>query len=200
MTEHQTDSQGPPSDLLALVVYEKESVGDCVDRDAVEAVNGHRFPADYMEFIAHLGEGSFEESLGIRLPALADWDTEGRICPISAEALADPLTGQWTDAEAAAAYNLEDMLIWGETAGADTLCWIASDKDPDAWPIAVYSRGDLAWTVYPCTLTEFILRIIRGDFDECPISDASLFGMESPRFLTVRQETALMDQGINPWP
>ncbi|MBT1190225.1 hypothetical protein HET69_41220 [Streptomyces sp. CJ_13] len=198
MTEHETESKGPLSDLLDLVVH--KSVGDFVDWDVAEAVNGHRFPTDYMEFIAHLGEGSFEESLGIRLPALAASDTEGRVCPISTEALADPLTGQWTDTDAAAAYTVKDMLIWGETAGADTLCWITSDDDPDAWPIAVYSRGDLAWTVYPCTLTEFILRIIRGDFNECPISDESLLGMESPRFLTVRQEKELMDQGINPWP
>lgn len=119
MTEHETESKGPLSDLLDLVVH--KSVGDFVDWDVAEAVNGHRFPTDYMEFIAHLGEGSFEESLGIRLPALAASDTEGRVCPISTEALADPLTGQWTDTDAAAAYTVKDMLIWGKRQ-EPTLC------------------------------------------------------------------------------
>ncbi|MFJ4859125.1 hypothetical protein [Streptomyces sp. NPDC088730] len=197
-----TENSGPLADLLDLVIHKKGGADDFVDWDVAENVNGYRFPADYMKLIAHLGEGSFEESLGVRPPALAasDADTEGRVCPISAESLADPLTDRWTDTETAATYKVEDMLIWGETAGADTLCWITSGNDPDAWPIAVYRRGDLAWTVYPCNLTEFILRIIRGEFDECPISDESLFGMESPRFLTVQQEAELMNLGIDPWP
>ncbi|MBT2403236.1 MULTISPECIES: SMI1/KNR4 family protein [unclassified Streptomyces] len=199
MAANDAKIEGPLSELLDLVVRKEGSAGDVVNWGGAEAVNGHRFPLDYMNFIERLGGGSFEESLDVRLPLVTASDAEHRICPISPEALADPLTHRWTDPDAAATYRVEDMLIWGETAGADTLCWIAGDSAPDAWPIAVYSRNDLAWTVYHCTLTEFILRTLRAEFDACPLSDASLFGLESPRFLTAREETEMMDQGIDPW-
>ncbi|MFD9420450.1 SMI1/KNR4 family protein [Streptomyces goshikiensis] len=189
----------PLSELLGLVVRKEDSAGDFIDWDGAEAVNGHRFPLDYINFIERLGGGSFEESLDVRLPLVAASDAEHRICPISPEALADPLTHRWTDPDAAATYRVENMLIWGESAGADTLCWITGATTPDAWPVAVYSRNDLAWTVYHCTLTEFILRTLRAEFDVCPLSDTSLFGLESPRFLSAREEAEMMDQGIDPW-
>ncbi|MFD5550049.1 hypothetical protein ACFWJQ_25420 [Streptomyces goshikiensis] len=190
--------EGPLSELLGLVVRKEDSAGDVVDWGRARAVNGHQFPVDYMNFIDRLGGGSFEESLNVRLPLVAASDAEHRIRAISPEALAAPLTHRWTDPDAAAIYRVEDMVIWWETAGADTLCWITGDAAPDAWPIAVYSRNDLAWTVYHCTLTEFILRTLRAEFDVCPLSDASLFGLESPRFLSAREEAEMMNQGIDP--
>ncbi|MFI5642591.1 hypothetical protein ACIA8H_34995 [Streptomyces goshikiensis] len=199
MAANDAKIEGPLSELLGLVVRKEGSAGDVVDWGRAEAVNGHQFPVDYMNFIERLGGGSFEESLDIRLPIVAASEAEHGIRAISPEALAAPLTHRWTDPNAAATYSVEDMVIWGETAGADTLCWITGDAAPDAWPVAVYSRNDLAWTVYQCTLTEFILRILRAEFDVCPLSDASLFGLESPRFLSAREEAEMMDQGIDPW-
>ncbi|EDX20386.1 hypothetical protein SSAG_00177 [Streptomyces sp. Mg1] len=60
--------EGPLSELLGLVVRKEYSAGDVVDWGRAEAVNGHQFPVDYMNFIERLGGGSFEESLNVRLP------------------------------------------------------------------------------------------------------------------------------------
>ena len=201
MTGLKTETEGPLGALLGLLVREEGSLGQPVDWDAAEALSGHGYPTDYRQFVELLGGGSLEGCLDVRLPlAETDADDEKRICRIPQEIRATPLANSWSDPSAAAAHRIEDMLIWGESSGADTLCWITNGTDPDVWPVAVYSRGDLAWFVYDCGLAEFILRILQSEFDHCPLSDESLFGMESARFLTSEQEAKMMDQGINPWP
>ncbi|MFF0751984.1 SMI1/KNR4 family protein [Streptomyces sp. NPDC004267] len=199
VTDRNTGVEGPLSDLLGLVIPGQHSAGQSVDWAAAEGVVGHRFPTDYRELIEHIGGGSLEASLEIRLPVVTLEDTDNRICGLSAEALVDPLSNRWRDPESAASYRIEDMLIWGESSGADTLCWITSSDEPDKWPIAVYNRNDLAWVVYDCTVTEFILGILRAEFTECPLSDETLFGMGSVRFLSIEEENELMGQGIDPW-
>ncbi|MFE4632725.1 SMI1/KNR4 family protein [Streptomyces sp. NPDC056773] len=184
--------------LLDRIIRTEGSVGNHLDWDSVEELNGHRFPADYKRFISEIGGGSLEAALEIRLPvATSASDVENRVCRISMAALTDQLTGRWVDEEAG--YNLEDLIIWGESAGADTLCWIAADVDPESWPVAVYDRGELAWAVYHCGMAEFILKILVQDFEKCPLSDESLFGMQDPRFLGADAEADLMDRGIDPW-
>ncbi|MET9652140.1 SMI1/KNR4 family protein [Streptomyces sp. NPDC006460] len=199
VTDRNNGVEGPLSDLLDLVVRRQDSAGEFVDWEAAESVVGHRFPTDYRKLIEYIGGGSLEASLEIRLPMGTPEDADNRICGLSAEALADPLNHRWEDREAASLYRIEDMLIWGESSGADTLCWIASSGDPDNWPIAVYNRNDLTWVVYGCTMADFILRILRADFAECPLSDESLFGVGSVRFLSAKEEAELMGQGVDPW-
>lgn len=98
----------------------------------------------------------------------------------------------------AARYRVEDMLVWGETSGADALCWITVGE-PDEWPVAVWERHGGGWAVYACGMVEFLLKVIRAEFDRCPFSEIVVWGDRSPRFLHEREEERLFDTGIDPW-
>ncbi|MFI1154884.1 hypothetical protein [Streptomyces sp. NPDC020817] len=198
MSTINVNSDGPLSALLGVLIPKKRAHEPSVDWHAIEAVIDSRLPGDYKKFIERLGAGSVEGCLDIR-PPLPDAVEGAAIRRIPREVSETFSANSWNDPAAEAAYRVEDMLIWGETSGADTLCWITAEADPDHWPVAVYNRGDLAWFVYDCGLSEFLLKVIRGDFDLCPLTDASLFGIESARFLTSTQEAEMMEQGINPW-
>jgi hypothetical protein len=94
--------------------------------------------------------------------------------------------------------SLENMLLWGETSGADALCWLTLGDAPDEWPVAVWKRHG-GWALYHCGMVEFLLRVFRAELDACPFSDASLWGETAPRFLHAREEQRLREAGIDPW-
>ncbi|MGK4586128.1 hypothetical protein [Kitasatospora sp. HPMI-4] len=174
--------------------------GDSLDWNAVKAVYGRSFPADYQAFVTAFGSGSIEEVVGIRIPASTHEELyENKVSPLSTEALADDTVNRWSDPSQTGRHRLEDLLIWGETAAADTLCWIATDPAADQWPVAVYSRSTLAWSVYPGGMAEFLLRLLRDEFEEWPISDDSLRDISRPRFLHDKDEEAAWELGVNPW-
>ncbi|MFJ6805140.1 hypothetical protein ACIQRK_03675 [Streptomyces anulatus] len=79
------------------------------------------------------------------------------------------------------------------------LAWIVSGVDPDAWPLAVWARGEAAWAVHDCGMVEFLFRLLTADFSRCPISDASLMGVPHARFLHDREEERLAEEGVYPW-
>ncbi|MFD4656190.1 hypothetical protein ACFWP2_11240 [Kitasatospora sp. NPDC058444] len=113
--------------------------------------------------------------------------------------LVDDSAIDWYDTAQVGLHRLEDMLVWGDTEAADILCWIAADPDPDRWPVALYSRFHAAWLVYSCGMTEFLLRLLRNEFEEWPLSDVGLRTISDPRFLHDRDEETAWEQGINPW-
>ncbi|MFC7639101.1 MULTISPECIES: hypothetical protein [Streptomyces] len=47
-------------------------------------------------------------------------------------------------------------------------------------------------------MTEFLVRVLRADFDECPVSNATLWGEGTARLLNFREERFL-DEGVDPW-
>ncbi|MET9615813.1 hypothetical protein [Kitasatospora indigofera] len=63
----------------------------------------------------------------------------------------------------------------------------------------MYSRLDLEWSVYPCGTAEFLLELLRDEWQRCPVSDSSLQGMTDPRFLHSKDEAAGREPGNNPW-
>lgn len=173
--------------------------GDTVDWSAAERVHGTSFPADYRAFAAAFGSGSIEQVVGICIPAVSSDERKGNtVSRLSKAALADRSVNRWAPAEKGR-HRLEDLLIWGETAAADTLCWITTDPDPDRWPVAVYSRGDLEWSVYPCGMAEFLLGLLRDEWQPWPISDSSIQDMVNPRFLHDKDEEASYEVGVDPW-
>ncbi len=96
--------------------------------------------------------------------------------------------------------GVEPLLIaWGASADADILCWDASGDDPDAWPVLVWCRGDAIWRRYDCGMVEFLLRVLRADFDECPLSGGHLWGVATAKFLTHKEEIRLWKAGLEPW-
>ncbi|MER6399627.1 hypothetical protein ABT263_26810 [Kitasatospora sp. NPDC001603] len=173
--------------------------GDTVDWSAAERVYGTSFPADYRAFVAAFGSGSIEAMVGVHIPAVTSNELQViTVSRLSEAALADYAANQWAPADRGQ-YRLEDLLIWGGTAAADTLCWITTDPDPDRWPVAVYSRLNLEWSVYPCGMAEFLLELLRDEWQQWPISDSSLQGMADPRFLHDKDEAAEWESGNNPW-
>ncbi|MCG6499992.1 SMI1/KNR4 family protein [Kitasatospora sp. A2-31] len=173
--------------------------GDSVDWGAAEKLYGKPFPGDYQAFAAAFGGGSIEQVVGIRMPAVTPDELHGNtVSRISEAALADEAVNRWRPSEQGR-HRLEDLLIWGETAAADTLCWITADPDPDRWPVAVYSRGNLEWSVYSCGMAEFLLKLLRNEWQPWPISDASLQDMADPRFLHDKDEAAGWESGSDPW-
>ncbi|MEU9704729.1 hypothetical protein [Streptomyces sp. NPDC047981] len=170
--------------------------GDVVDWDSVEHAYGSRFPRDYMEFVARYGRGTVQETISVRLPSVA-----GPVRPYTAVTRLDParLDAMSDASEGLGAHRLEDVLIWGDTVAADTLCWVAAGDDPDSWPVAVYNSDD-GWCVFECGMVEFLLGILRAEFDVCPIGDLGAWGMAgAAKFLHNREEQRLYDSGIDPW-
>lgn len=105
----------------------------------------------------------------------------------------------WKDPAVGARYNLGDMLLRGGTDGADALCWVTSEAVPDRWPVVVWARHGGGRSVYECGMTEFLVRVLRADFDECPVSNATLWGEGTARLLNFREEERFLDEGVDPW-
>ncbi|MGW1365038.1 IS3 family transposase [Streptomyces chartreusis] len=51
------------------------------------------------------------------------------------------------------------VIAWGVNARADLLCWVTDEQDPGRWPVAVWSRGDLAWSVHDCGGLEYLVHV-----------------------------------------
>ncbi|WP_052032425.1 hypothetical protein [Streptomyces viridochromogenes] len=182
------------------LLHEGGRAGDTVDWDAAADELGVRsFPADYKEFVAVFGAGSIEESLYVWIPRPGSASaplTVGRLPP---NAMGSESMHAWQASGARSGHRLEDMLVWGQTNSADALCWVASDSDPDNWPVAVWERQGGGWEVHDCGMVEFLLDLLRGDLPECPVSDESLWGAQSARFLNFRDEERFLDAGVDAW-
>ncbi|MFE3875766.1 hypothetical protein ACFXPX_15385 [Kitasatospora sp. NPDC059146] len=173
--------------------------GDTIDWSAAERVYATSFPPDYRAFIAAFGRGSIEQTVGVNLPAVSSTELQvDTVSKLSEAALADESVNRWASADRDK-HRLEDLLIWGWTAAADTLCWVTTDPDPGRWPVAVYSRGQLEWSVYPCGMAEFLLKLLRNEWRPWPISDSSLQDLVDPRFLHSTDEQASYEEGVDPW-
>ncbi|WUU82141.1 hypothetical protein OG790_12025 [Streptomyces cellulosae] len=91
------------------------------------------------------------------------------------------------------------LIAWGGDASADLLCWDASDEEPGRWPVLVYNRDAGLWRRYDCGMVQFLVRVLRGGFDECPLGDLSLWGRESAVFLNRDEEERRWEAGLDPW-
>ncbi|MFF5974045.1 hypothetical protein ACFY7C_21240 [Streptomyces sp. NPDC012769] len=183
------------SEQLVSVMPPGRDAGDVVEWGDVETLYGTRFPRDYMDFVARYGSGTIQETISVRLPMV-----EGPVRPYLAVTKLDParLERMSHAAEGLGGHRLEDVLIWGDTVAADTLSWISAGDDPDDWPIAVYNSDD-GWCVFECGMVEFLLKIIRAEFDVCPIGDLAVWGKAGVKFLHHREERRLYESGVDPW-
>ncbi|MFF3377887.1 hypothetical protein ACFYXF_33680 [Streptomyces sp. NPDC002680] len=174
--------------------------GDAVDWEASAVTLGvTSFPDDYQEFVSAFGAGSIEESLFVSIPRPGAVSTPLTVGRLPEAALRSNSMGVWQESGNGSRYRLEDMLVWGQTNSADSLCWVTADPDPDRWPVAVWERQAGGWKVHGCGITEFLLRLLQGDFPECPVSDEALWGIQRARFLNIRDEERLLDAGVDPW-
>ncbi|MGW0576253.1 hypothetical protein ACWD25_09835 [Streptomyces sp. NPDC002920] len=185
---------------VVTLLHEEGVAGDTVEWKAAAAGLGvASFPPDYREFVAAFGAGSLEDSLFLSIPRLGNPAAPLTVGRIRQDVLQNDSMNDWQDPRPEPRPALEDMLIWGETNGADALCWVTSHPDPDRWPVAVWASQDGGWALYECGMTEFVLRVLQGDFERCPLSVTTLWGRGTARFLNFREEERLLDEGVDPW-
>ncbi|MFJ3206273.1 SMI1/KNR4 family protein [Streptomyces sp. NPDC086989] len=172
--------------LRELLVARSEG-GDQVNWGEVEQQYGFQFPDDYKEFVAVFGEGSIEETLWITIPIAAPDPMARCVDRLPDHVLEFPEAHEWADEVAAQKYRLEDVLIWGETSEADILGWLTCSTNPDDWPLAVFSRDEASWSVHFCSMSEFLVKLLRADFEKFPISTRRLSSLEQARFIRTRE-------------
>ncbi|MFI1169962.1 SMI1/KNR4 family protein [Streptomyces melanogenes] len=183
---------------LAVIVDHSDGAGDILEWVALEHAYGHEFPVDYQEFVAALGEGSFnEDGLMVAIPRVPQ-DERWRVHRLPDDTVTAPDMQSWAQSERAGRYLLRDILVWGGTGTGDVLCWLTEESSPDQWPVAVWSRASAAWEVYECGMVEFLIRVFTAEFEECPISDVAVWGTR-PQFLHALEEERLREAGLNPW-
>ncbi|MFE1247612.1 hypothetical protein [Streptomyces sp. NPDC058735] len=182
------------------LLHEVGSAGDTVDWEGAATELGvTSFPSDYRGFVTSFGAGSIEDSLYVWVPRPGTTGAPLSVGRLPADALASESMRMWQDSGAGSRHRLEDMLVWGQTNSADALCWVASDPDPDNWPVAVWERQGGGWQVHDLGMVEFLLGLLCGTFPSCPVSDETLWRAGSARFLNFRDEERSRDEGVDPW-
>lgn len=184
-------------DTLRQLMPAHPGAGDAVDWTAVEHSWRTGFPRDYQEFITLYGEGAVDDYLSFLLP---EPRTAEGVEPTYQGMEAETLNALdfWQD-RAPEGSEQSGLIAWGVDSSADILCWRVTDSDPDAWPVVVWNQDDAAWLEYPCGLVEFLCRVLRAEFDECPLGSVNLWDNASPRFLHHDEEARLRSQGLDPW-
>lgn len=184
--------------LAAVLSCIGPTCGDTIDWSSC-AIS---FPADYRAFVSAFGNGSIEGVIDILVPAVTSAQPHAPTLARMSDVVADwenPLDWEFRWAAANRRYRREDLLIWGGTCAGDTLCWVTTDPDPQRWPVAVYARGRLEWSVYPCGMAEFLVKLLRNEWPRNPISDDSFEEIVDPRFQHEKDESAAYAAGVYPW-
>ncbi|GAA4761343.1 hypothetical protein GCM10023329_03300 [Streptomyces sanyensis] len=184
--------------LLSLVPPQ-HGADEHVDWLAAEQVLGTRLPSDYRAFMSVYGAGDIGE-LGILGPVPVDylqwdpgsmldskstfqdlWDREGGVPGITAASSA--------------------VLPWGSGCNANELGWLMLDPDPNKWPVVAWRRqircGSSRWALFDCGMVDFLVKMMRAEFDVCPLGDASLWGTTAP-FVHWREQQRRWLVGLDP--
>lgn len=157
--------------------------GTFIDWDDVAVAYGTRFPPDYRDFLSVYGSGEIDGMLAVFAPRMDPHVPSRHTSRLPADVLDLPEVDEWNDPLCAELYGPADVMVWRETVEADVLGWIPSSDEPGTWPVAVYVHGG-EWTVYDCSMTEFLLQLLAGEFDGNPTGLARLFGKGSAEFTT----------------
>ncbi|ULR50229.1 hypothetical protein [Streptomyces deccanensis] len=160
-----------------------------VDWAALRTAWGHGFPSDYMTFMSHYGAGAIDDSFSILVPNTPAGVEEGG------------MAGETRNAVDLWDVGSVPLLAWGLTVAADIVCWKTEHEDPDRWPVVVWRRQKSSprWAEYDRGMTGFLCGLFYREFDDCPLSDATLWGNLTPRFISGGHEQRLLDEGLNPW-
>lgn len=160
---------------------------------------GKVFPPDYRRFIEAYGAGAVEDYLAIFEPESKGGrpgSAYGGMLPSTADA---QFSWERTEKSPELQGTVPELISWGGDASADILCWDTSSDNPTSWPVLVMNRDDALWRRYGCGMVEFLVRVLRKDFAECPLGGISLWGQQPALFLNRREEQRLLDQGLDPW-
>ncbi|MGW6055466.1 SMI1/KNR4 family protein [Streptomyces sp. NPDC055189] len=144
-----------------------------VDWAAAEAQLGASLPSDYRDFMAIYGGGCIDDL--IVLPPLPTGNGWG--ASIAGHAVG--FHELWATEGGAPGVELgaDRVLPWGSGGNANELGWLMAGPNPDQWPVIVWRRhDDPRWALIDCGMAEFLRRLMAAEFDECPLSDLSLWG------------------------
>jgi hypothetical protein len=183
------------ADLVALVSLEYRGI-ERIDWAAAEAELGTRLPADYRSLLDTYGVGDIGNMvvlppvpIDVRGPSIGTeidlfrtlWDEDCGVPGVAARA--------------------EDVLPWGTGCNANLLGWLTTGPDPDAWPVVVWRRHmsstETHWALFDCGMVRFLTRLMRAEFDACPLGDASLWGRPMP-FISRREQRRRLVAGLDP--
>ncbi|MBW5482633.1 SMI1/KNR4 family protein [Streptomyces bambusae] len=193
MTEH------PDIAALAQVMVPTFGVDEALDWPSVEGQLDCRLPSDYKAFMSLYGGGGIDDLLNVFLPLHQDgiqWDPGA----IEDEVSGARATWEHTPVRRRPDLDPAHILPWGQTSGPDLLCWLTTDPDPDRWPVLVWGRHTAeCWTQFDCGMARFLLQIFTSDLAACPLSDASLWGSTSPKFVHWREQQIRWKAGRDPF-
>lgn len=160
---------------------------------------GKDFPPDYRRFMDLYGPGTIQRFLVLGAPEPKGAPSDPRTGGTAHETANAILTWTRVRKEPALRGVTPELIAWGVDTSADILCWDATDEDPSRWPVLVYNRDDMIWRRYDCGMVEFLLRVLRAEFDECPLGDLSIWGHASVTFLTRKEQERRLKAGFDPW-
>ncbi|WP_369182846.1 SMI1/KNR4 family protein [Streptomyces sp. Y1] len=173
-------------DRLKAMMPAPATGGDSIDWATAEAALGRRFPTDYREFIELYGAGTISDHLGVAHPVSVSGPGE-RPTDVAEETEEARFTFGRTRAGLPAEVVDDSALIgWGHSDAADALCWLAIGPDSDRWPVVVWSDFERKWLVHDVGMVDFLVGLLAGELDECPLSDLSLWGRPSQQFINWR--------------
>ncbi|WP_405015818.1 SMI1/KNR4 family protein [Kitasatospora sp. NBC_00070] len=186
----------PGTAALVQIMSPEFGSDEQVDWTAAEAAWSTRFPSDYRAFMSCYGGGTIAGEVDVLLPLPKEgiqWD------PGSFEGETGNARSTWEMVGGQAGLDLDpvDILAWGVTSGADILCWLTTDPDPEQWPVLVcgrHTRED--FTLHPCGMVEFLRRLLLDDFDVYPLS-IDLRG-HAPKFVHWREQQLRWKAGLDP--
>jgi hypothetical protein len=188
----------PAVQELLQIMPADHGADEQLDWPLVEEALGVRLPSDYMSFMAVYGGGGIGDGgLGVLTPLSVDypqWDPE------SIQSLTPTLRYIWDVKDGVPGVSLgpDAVLAWGFGANANDLGWLMAGPDPDNWPVVAARRhGSPYLAMFDCGMVDFIRRLMLAEFDECPLSDASLWGRPSP-FVHWREQQRRWLAGLNP--
>lgn len=169
------------------------------DWDVLARSWGKGFPSDYRQFIELYGAGTIQDYLVVVTPEPKGKPHRGATGGMRHEAA--NAAEAWTRVAKAPelAHGAPELIPWGVDASADILCWDASGDDPERWPVLVCNRDDQLWRRYDVGMAGFLVRVLRGEFDACPLGGLALWNKGGAKFLNEREYQRLLDEGLDPW-
>ncbi len=155
----------------------------------VEAELGTRLPQDYKDFVRIYGCGYLLDFMWIYVPYF--WNRDARLVSVVRAIYRNTIDDNDLGHTIWPAPG--GLLPFGHTSNGDYLYWKA-EGDPDAWTVAIWSRGDLELEYLGCGLTDFLAGLATGTIiPECFPDD--LFSCE-----TLFEPGAASDPNASPRP
>lgn len=191
----------PGVEALLRIVPDTHRGEERVDWAAARTELGTGLPSDYRSLLDTYGVGDIDElvilpPLSVDVPDLQSWHIG---------AVTRGFRALWEEGGGVPGVteSAEAVLPWGTGCNANEMGWLTADADPDKWPVVVWRRhgGGPAnphhWAIFDCGMVEFLNRMMRAEFDECPLSDASLWGSPGT-FVSWREQRRRLVAGLDP--